>query len=162
MRSSKSLRNLVLCLVALSGVALSPALARASQEFPGAIQEAAGMPCVPDCKLCHGVSPGTEDTWPNTPLGQKLGLQAGVMPHDAASLKAAFAVVKADPANKAIVDALARGEDPKAGGDICTPSYGCGATIARKPARRSPDAAAAVAGALALFAGLLLMRRRRS
>jgi hypothetical protein len=164
MRPSKFLRPLVVALAGLGAVALSPARARASQEFPGAIQEAANMPCVPDCKLCHGVSPGTDGTWQNTYLGLSL-YSAGARRHDTAKLKAAFktfaSASSTNATNAAYVAALGRGEDPQHGGDICTPTYGCGATLAHQPTQRSPEPAAVVAASLALLTGLFLMRRRR-
>jgi hypothetical protein len=160
MRSSKPLRSVLVALVGFSAVALSPARARASQEFPGALYEAANMPCVPDCVLCHGVSPGTEETWPTKRLGLFLGTN-GAKRHEPDTLKAAFKLYQSNPANSASIAALGLGLDPQTNKDICTPSYGCGATIAHHHASRSPDTAGVVAGGLALLAGLLVMRRRR-
>lgn len=117
------------------------------------------MPCVPDCALCHGVSPGTKETWVRKTLGIRLERRA--VAADAESMKAAVLDYKADPANAASVAALARGVDPQTGQDICLPSYGCGATIAPKAARHAPDRTAAIAGILALLGGLFLVRRQR-
>jgi hypothetical protein len=86
-----------------------------------------------------------------------LGARAG----NTVALKTAYAALAADATKAPIVEALKRGEDPQVGGDICVPTYGCGATIAQKPARRLADPASTVAGALTLLAGLLVMRRRR-
>ena len=42
---------------ALSGALLATSPARASPVFPGAIQQAAHMPCAPGCLLCQRLAP---------------------------------------------------------------------------------------------------------
>lgn len=159
MSASRSIRSLWLGVASLSSMALWPAIAHAEEEFPGALQEAAEMPCAPSCLLCHTVNPGTAGTF-SKPLAQdlmktgKLNLTAGDIP----AFNEAFAVYKAANPDKAAL--LAQGVNPDTGEQLCEVTYGCGATIAPKPASNSPDKAATAAGVLALLGGVLLMRRR--
>jgi hypothetical protein len=140
-------------------VALHPGGAKASQEFPGAIQEAAGMPCTPSCTLCHGVSPGTGDTFMNKQLGKTLFMAYGfVPPNDPAALKAAYLKYSMDPVNATAVAALKDGIDPETGDPLCGPTYGCGAHVAKKAPPTDLAAPLWVIGAV--LAGGLLRRRK--
>jgi len=162
MQTFKSFRSLFLGVVAFGFVAFAPSQALASEEFPGAIQEAAGMPCVPQCALCHGVTPGTAATYSRKKLGATLfNINPGkpVLPHDVAGLKAAFAVYKMDPANATNVAALVEGKDPETGDGLCGPTYGCGAHVAKQAPPSDFSAPLWVVGAMALGA---LIRRQKS
>lgn len=144
----------------LASLAAWPTAASASPVFPGAILEAANMPCVPTCLLCHTTNPGTATSWPGNSFGlamDKAGAQAG----DEDSLKAAYATWAADANNAAGVKRLSEGQHPTTGVDVCGPTYGCGATIAAHTRARRTNPESAVAAALAVLAGLLVMRRGR-
>lgn len=149
---------------ALLALGLCPGQALASQEFPAAIEEAAGMPCTPSCTLCHGVNPGTASTFQNKLLGKALFLPAGGTPvaaNDAAALKASYATYAKDPANAANVTNLQNGIDPETGDDLCAgPTYGCGAHVAKKAPPTDFSAPLWVIGAV--VAGALLRRRTSS
>jgi hypothetical protein len=70
---------------ALLGVAaLWSTPAHASEVFPGALQEAADMQCVPVCLMCHTTNPGTVGTW-TKPLGVAM-FAAGARKGDTDSL----------------------------------------------------------------------------
>jgi hypothetical protein len=161
MQSFKTFRSLFVTLAALGVVTLAPSQARASEEFPAAIQQAAGMPCVPQCVLCHGVTPGTANTYVNKKLGATLFNVPGVgvvLPHDANKLKAAYAAYAAIPANAAAVSALKEGNDPETGDSLCGPTYGCGAHVAQKAP--PSDLSAPLWVAFAMTLGVLLRRRK--
>lgn len=146
------------------GIALSVRLsvtveARAEPEFPGAILEAADMRCVPTCLLCHTTNPGNASSWATKPFGV-LMFQNGIKKGDPSSVKTAWSKVAADTAKAELVANVRAGRDPDPPhADICGPTYGCGAHLA-KPA---PQAGSAVpywvAGALLL--GSLLRRRKQ-
>ena len=161
MQNLKSFRNLFLGGATLGVVALAPSLAHASEEFPAAIQEAAGMPCVPQCVLCHGVTPGTANTYMNKKLGATLFNVMGVgvvLPHEADHLKAAYAAYAAKPENSAAVAALKAGTDPETGDSLCGPTYGCGAHVAKKAP--PSDLSAPLWVAFAMTLGVLFRRRK--
>ncbi|HYQ18588.1 MAG TPA: hypothetical protein VEQ58_22585, partial [Polyangiaceae bacterium] len=127
--------------------------AQASQEFPGALQEAAGMTCAPSCVVCHGVDPGTAQTFRTRKLGDTLFIYNGnpVAPHDTAALKANYAAyIKSGTPEALNVQAkLAEGIDPETGIGLCGPTYGCGAHIASKaPARHDWSGVLWVLGAV--------------
>jgi hypothetical protein len=126
-------------IVALTGMLLATTSARASPVFPGAIQEAAHMPCAPGCLLCHTVSPGTASTWTKQ-LPLELFATHKIVPGNAASLEAAFAQFAADPNNAAQVTALAQGNDPQTGRSVCGPEYGCSVRFTRLPPATTPVA----------------------
>jgi hypothetical protein len=148
----------VLGLLALGTVSLLPALARASEVFPGAIQQYANMPCVPSCLLCHTTNPGNIQSWPGKPFGAFIGTH-GALPGNTASLKAAFDAFKADSTHAAMLKALEAGEDPDNGGALCGPTYGCGAHVAKKALPTNSSAPSWIVGAV--VAGALLRRRRK-
>jgi hypothetical protein len=145
--------------LALCMAACWPIAARAEQEFPGALQEAADMECVPTCLMCHTVNPGIAGTHTKL-LGaaldgtMKLNRGAG----DVDAFKAAWAEYVAKTATPDQLAQIKRGIEPGTGQDVCGPRYGCGASIARNRAGTAP---AAVAAVVSLLAGLLLARRRR-
>ena len=154
--------------VALFSLVTSVAVsASAEPEFPGAIKEAAGIPCTPTCLLCHTAIPGTLLN-----LKQPFGLTVlghGVQPGHPESMHTVVARLREDKFDtdgdhKIDVDELAidsNPSDPHPQADICGPLYGCGAHLA--PALPPPRAPVpwwvAVALALTTFG---LARRRRS
>jgi hypothetical protein len=155
---------LLLGVATSAGITLATPGARASQEFPGAIQEAAGMPCAPSCTLCHGVNPGTASTFNSKAIGKSLFMIDGILPpHDTVKFKSSYA--KWAAANPTLVVKLQQGIDPETGEGLCGPTYGCGATIAKQSQAVqsvSTDVTGAlwVLGALGIAAGRL--RRKRS
>jgi hypothetical protein len=154
-------QTLVLAIAAAGVVALVPLRAQASEEFPGAIQEAAGMPCAPSCTLCHGITPGTATTFMNKELGKTLfsiDPMHPVGPKDVAGLKAAYAKYAMIPGNALKVAALKEGKDPQTGEGLCGPTYGCGAHVAKKAPPSDFSAPLWVVGAMVL--GGLLRRRK--
>jgi hypothetical protein len=157
--------------LALTLMAARPA--SASAVFPEAVQAAVpGLPCVPQCTLCHQKNPGMAPA--SKPFAMNLKMASSVSQRDTASLtKALQALQAAGNASDADADGkgdyleLSDGEDPNSaevGAALCvtTPLYGCGASsIAKAPHNKAMDPAAAVAGALSVVVGLLLARRRR-
>lgn len=136
-----------------------PGAARASEEFPGALQEAAGMPCAPQCALCHGVTPGTATTFTAKKLPRDLITAApGAAPHNTTWLKAAYTAYAMNTANADAVAKLKEGKDPETGDALCGPTYGCGARFAKPAPQDGSTAPYWVAGALLL--GSLLRRRK--
>lgn len=133
------------------------ASAAASEVFPAAIQEAAGLPCVPSCLLCHTSNPGTILTFMGKPFGAAMAAN-GAVPQNTDSLKAAYA--KYSAANPAVAESLKNGFDPDNGGALCnTPTYGCGARIAKDEPRDDWSGLLFVAGAMGL--GAILRRSKR-
>jgi hypothetical protein len=120
-------------IVGFVGVLLATPSALASPVFPGAIQQAAHMPCAPGCLLCHTSSPGTAATWMTKKLPIALFETGLVKAGDAGSLETAFAAFAAKPENAAAVSALAQGDDPQTGMSVCGPEYGCSMRFARRP-----------------------------
>jgi MYXO-CTERM domain-containing protein len=166
MQTSRNVRSLVLGIVVVGGVALLPARATASEVFPGAIQEAANMQCVPLCTLCHTSNPGNAATWQQKMLPLALAgeadaqMKAILKPGDAASLKAAFAAYAKDPTHTANIANIQKGIDPQYGGDICGPTYGCAVHVAKEAAApRDFTGPLWIVGAV--VAGGVLRRRRR-
>jgi hypothetical protein len=147
-----------------SGLLLSSA-AHASQEFPEAIKEAAGMPCVPGCVLCHGQAVGDAGSFFNRQFTHEL-VAAGTLPapHATDTVKADYAALAmkaaTDPATAKIVMDLKSGIDPDTGDSLCGPVYGCGAShIVAKAPPSDVSLPYFIAGALML--GNLLRRRKR-
>jgi hypothetical protein len=147
--------------------------ATASEVFPQAVKDAVpGLPCVPQCTLCHQANPGMPPA--NKPFALKLKEASAVVPKNIPSLVTALQKLQtAGAASDADLDGqgdyleLSTGADPNSaevGATLCvtSPLYGCGAsTLARVPKERSADPTAAVAGVLSILLGLLVMRRRR-
>jgi hypothetical protein len=143
--------------LALCAVACWSTPGHAEQEFPGALQEAADMQCVPTCLMCHTQNPGTASTY-TKPLALALnaigGFERGA--GDVEGFKKAYAqYALAHPAEHALIQ---QGKEPGAQVDVCGPVYGCGATFARQRAGATP---AAFAGIFVLVSMLWLARRRR-
>jgi MYXO-CTERM domain-containing protein len=132
--------------------------ARASEVFPGALQEAAGMQCVPVCLMCHTTNPGNSTSWTKQ-LGVGLRLQ-GASKGDADSLKAAYRKYAADPANAAALADIKAGREPGAHVDVCGPIYGCAVYVA-KEAAAPRDFTGPLWAVGAMVAARLLRRRRK-
>lgn len=132
--------------------------ARASEVFPGALQEAAGIECVPVCLMCHTSNPGSATTWQARPLA--LALYAnGASKGDVDSLKAAYKKFEADPANAAAVADVKAGREPGTHMNVCGPVYGCSTHVAQQAAApRDFSGPLWVVGAV--VAGGLLRRRK--
>lgn len=162
MLTSNSVRRLLASITVLAGVAFAAGRAHASEEFPGALQQAAGMPCTPSCTVCHGKTPGDAGSFTARALPTALIMQ-GVTPapHDVNFLKTAYAKYAMDPANAATVTALKAGVDPQTGDSLCGPTYGCGAHVAKKTPPTDFSAPLWVVGAM-LTAGILRRRRKPS
>ena len=119
--------------------------ASAEEPFPGAIQEAANIPCQPTCLLCHTDIPGNLAN-----LRQPFGLavfRSGAQRGKPESMRTVVVTLRdnkvdTDGDGKLDVDELAVGSnpnlaDPKA--ELCGPEYGCGAQLAPQlPPARAP------------------------
>jgi MYXO-CTERM domain-containing protein len=168
MPSITSAQNFIAGLFVAGALLLTQAPAHASEEFPAALQEAAGMPCTPSCVVCHGKVPGDIGTFQVRKLSQDLIAQPGGLPPAKAAgvpvLKSNFAAYAAkaatDPNVARVVAALKDGIDPETGDSLCGPAYGCGAHVAQKapPA----DFSAPLWALGAVIAGGILRRRRRA
>lgn len=136
-------------------------LARAEEEFPGALAEAADMACVPTCLMCHEDNPGRAGTWGTKPLGRALA--GPLLPRagagDVDAFNAAWAAFAADPANAATVGLIKQGYEPGKMQDVCGPKYGCGASFARATPKGSVSSTLAAA-CFVLIASAWGARRR--
>lgn len=145
-----------LCAVLRTGPAM------ASQTFPAALQEAAGMPCTPACVVCHGKTPGDGGSFRARKLSRDLLDIKFILPNDTATLKANFATYRDNMLNAAAVAALKDGTDPETGDSLCGPIYGCAVQpVKRAPASESSGGIPWAIGAVVL-GGLLRRRRQRS
>jgi MYXO-CTERM domain-containing protein len=167
MQSRKPSRLVLSGIVAAAFVTLTPSLSRASEEFPAALQEAAGMPCTPTCTICHGKTPGDPQSFYARKLPQDL-VKAGSLPppHDTGVLKTDVAnyIAKSptDPEAARVVQALKQGTDPQTGAKLCEDPivYGCAVHAASKTPARDYTAPILALGAVLL--GGLARRRKRS
>lgn len=163
MPTPNSASGLFAGLIVAGALLLVPAPAQASEVFPAALQEAAGMPCTPSCVVCHGKVPGDIGSFTARALSRNLSAPlppAGVA--GVPTLKSNFAAYAAkaatDPEVARVVAALKDGVDPETGDSLCGPSYGCGAHVAKKAP--PTDLAAPLWFFGAVLAGGLLRRRR--
>lgn len=145
--------------------------AAASQVFPETVAAAVpGLPCTPQCTLCHAtLAGGIADKQ----FALNLKMAGAVTQRDTNSLRAALMALEAkgaasdaDKDGKGDYAELAAGDDPNsadATSSLCetAPLYGCGATIARTPLARGLDPASAVIAAFVLLGGLFTLRRTR-
>jgi hypothetical protein len=171
MQTSLSFRSLWLGVAVLGLVAVSSREAHASPVFPGALQEAADMECVPLCTMCHTVNPGTAGTW-TQPVG--IGVKGATVPGsnppipilkigDEESLKAAFKVYSTSPGvDAATLAKIKQGIEPKSGQNVCGPIYGCAIPLVAKHPARSRDYTAALWVVSAMVVGGILRRRRKT
>jgi len=141
--------------------------AHASQVFPSVVQKAYDMPCPPSCTLCHATDPGQATNF-NKPFALMSVIPAAGVPlrGDEAKLKTALAKIKADGTDTDKdgtpgATELAEGNDPNKAGEVrlCGPSYGCGAHIAKAPAKNGGIWVLAACAALLVTFGF---RRRAS
>jgi MYXO-CTERM domain-containing protein len=146
---------------------LTQATAHASEQFPAALQEAAGMPCTPSCVVCHGKVPGDAASFFARQLPKDLAAAGTLPPPGAAGvpvLKSDFAAYAAkaptDPNVARVVSALKDGVDPETGDSLCGPTYGCGAHVAKKAP--PTDFSAPLWALGAVIAGGILRRRRKT
>ena len=139
--------------------------ARASDVFPGQLQEMLGLDCTPVCTTCHLTQAGGSGTM-KEPFGTyvaSLGYPRLVA--DFAGTMAAAATHDADGDTLFDLDEISANTDPGSieNGQICADArYGCGAQIApgsRGAAPNAPDWAGLWAAAA--VAGLLIVKRRR-
>jgi len=158
MHKSNSVRCLVVLFGMLGGLVLLPTAARASEIFPPAIQQAAGLTCTPSCTLCHTTNPGNIVSWRGKPFGAYMGTH-GTLVQQIPTLLAAFNMYKADPAQAQGLMRLQEGVDPDTGDSLCGPTYGCGAHIAKKAPPSDLSSPLWVVGAMVI--GGLLRRRKR-
>lgn len=165
----------LLTLLPLALLLATPLPAAASQVFPEAVKAAVpSLECVPQCTLCHQTNPGMVPA--NKPFANNLkaaGLAANspVAPQNTASLRGALMALStatSDGDMDTITDfnELIMSQDPNdatVGAELCevVPLYGCGATIAAAPAKRTSDPTAAITAVLTAVAGVLVLRRRR-
>jgi len=170
MQISDSSRRWLVRIVIAGAALLAPRPSLASEEFPAAIQAAAGMPCTPSCTLCHGVDPGTATSFGNKKLGQTLvtypvnGTPNFVAPHNAAALTTNYNAYKTTAEGAAVDADLKQGIDPETKADLCAngPTYGCGAHVAAKAPPTDLSALAWIAGAMVVGAVARRQRARRS
>lgn len=161
-----SVRPFAFAVVAGLGL-LCAAPAAASQVFPSVVQEEYDMPCPPSCTLCHATDPGQAGNFVKPfAIMAVVPNAGGGLAGDEKKLKAALAKIKeartdTDSDGTPDFEELAEGNDPNKPGDsrLCGPAYGCGAHIAKAPAKNGEAwVLAACAAALVTFG----FRRRRS
>ncbi len=145
-------------------------LASASDSYPGALQEALDMSCPPPCTVCHADSSGGLGTVYVEDGGRAFGeamMEIGLLEaKKPGMLREALelleqAGVDSDGDGVTDVAALRAGLDPNAGGSVCGPTYGCGASVAPRRPSSSPDALALGAAACVALT-LLRLRKRRA
>ncbi|HVY47173.1 MAG TPA: hypothetical protein VHB21_14900, partial [Minicystis sp.] len=120
------------CLAALAVLAAAP-LARATPDFPAAIQSDLMLSYTPNCSLCHanGVTNASTVT---TPFGKSM-LAAGLHAGDEASLQNALNTLQTDMTDSdgdgtPDIQELQNDTDPNGAGTASSIAYGCGAEIA--------------------------------
>jgi hypothetical protein len=145
-------------------VAIAPAVALATPEFPADIQSDLMLDYTPPCTICHVGVPGP--TTATTPFATAMQAR-GLAPYDDSSLATALQKMESDKVDSdgngvPDIEQLEAGDDPSTGESLAdsgpTTVYGCGAQLA--VGATSWQGAAALGTALAL--GLGLGRRRRA
>ena len=140
----------------------------AEPDFPAAIQRAASIPCPPPCTLCHTVTPGTAVT-ATKPFALTVIQSGKLVSLHAGSLQAVVLALRenkldTDGDGQLDVDELALGSDPSdanPSAELCGPTYGCGARVAKVAPRGVDGMACGFAAALTLIL-FSRMRRERS
>lgn len=151
--------------VVLTAAFYAPAV-RASETYPGVLQEQVPMPCVPKCTLCHTDDPGILLNF-GAPFGQNLKESYGLILQNDDSLINAIEQARADGLDtdldgKPDIEELQLGTDPNGSEeDICdVPRYGCGARI--EPESPVDEVSAWFPIAVSVALGGLLLRRARA
>ncbi|HKY37478.1 MAG TPA: hypothetical protein VJN18_16160 [Polyangiaceae bacterium] len=154
-------------LLTAGAVTLAAAPSRASTTYPQVVADTLGMPCVPQCIICHATNVGGITTitrafgiaLKNT-LNQTGGFQDDLLRMNLVKMRDMG--INSDPDPMTDVQELAEGLDPNVpGGEVCTgPKYGCGATVAPRADQRANDRWSAASALLTVLAGLWLLRRR--
>ncbi len=149
-----------------AAVSFVAASAQASDTFPSVVKDEYDMLCVPTCTLCHTTNPGQSGTAMRGQLFGQLVWNNGALPKLDDRLKTALAAIKekgtdSDGDMTSDFDELNEGYDPNKPGDarLCGPNYGCGAHIAKAPAKNGGAWVLAVTAAALVTFGF---RRRRS
>ncbi len=134
--------------------------ARATPNFPGAVQRDLGASQAPACSICHLCGTTGRGTV-NTPWGIAMRAR-GLVEFDEASLSVALVAMERDRVDSdgdgvIDVDAVRMGEDPNPGGlcdqeDDTIPKYGCVGRISPAPPPQGTSA-------WILLAALLVARR---
>lgn len=160
MSAPKPLRAFVFTAVA-GAIGLLSGSALAEPEFPGALQEAADMTCVPLCTMCHLTNPGQATNFAR-PLASAL-LQGGLVAGDPDSIKVAwdkYKTMNPDGAAK-VVRGISPGFSPADDQDVCGPVYGC-AIPSAKPVKATPDYTGVIWVVGAVAVGAVLRRRKKA
>jgi len=151
--------------------------ARATTNFPQAIQNDLSLPTAPACALCHTTGDQGGKGTVNTPFGSSMRA-LGLVEFDETSLRSALAKMQAQQVDSDgdcvdDIDELKKGTDPNVpdSGQTCDagvhlptssatiPRYGCGAHVAPTSDGPSPIALLAL-GTAALGAAMRLRRKR--
>jgi hypothetical protein len=128
----------LLALSAVVAACATPAVARATPNFPGAIQSHLGGSAPPACRVCH-VDGITGLGTVNTPFGKNMRAR-GLVAEDEASLVAALDAMAKEGVDSSggrgtpDVEILREGLDPNRANPYdapAPPTYGCGAQVAR-------------------------------
>lgn len=152
--------------VVCSGMLLALAgSASARPEYPGYLQEAVGMPCVPSCVLCHTDPAGGAERR-NIHYAPFWALaKAYEAAKDKSSVDAsAFLQGDSDGDRKSDFDELKAGESPILPwpAPACVPEYGCNVRATPTQAESGVAARVWLLGTVALIALARLQRRRAS
>jgi len=147
-------------------VLLAASPARATPNFPPAIQQHLGLAAPPPCRTCHVTGEQGGKGTVNTLFGAKMRSR-GLVEFDEASLRTALDALRAegsdvDQDGVSDIQELIAGTDPNnpPGGDSETPSYGCGARVSAT--RTLPDAPVLWATSVLAIAAIWIRRRGRA
>lgn len=140
--------------------------AYASDSFPAALADAAGMICTPTCRACHAVDPGVVSTAYSQPFGGKL-YNSGIAIGNPESVATAYEAIGAesDSDGDGETDYMELAADPPTdpndpnlnsanpGNGLCSVEvlYGCGAHVASAPAEHSLGWLWAILSGLGIF-----------
>jgi len=145
---------------------LTTGQARATSNFPAAIQTDLALASPPACSLCHTTGNAGGRGTVNTPFGISMRAD-GLVAYDTTSLKTALDAMAAagtdsDGDCTPDITDLKNGQDPNVPhtGKVCgtpvtqgdVPLYGCGAHVARGSADSSLPTLSTLTAFLALFA----------
>jgi hypothetical protein len=157
--------------VGLAPTVLVAPIAQAEQTFPSVVQSSFDMLCAPRCTLCHATDPGqgtnyTARAFTLSVIRAYQSKYPGKLPTNDDEMKVALTLLKdgkVDTDGDQVLDdvELNQGNDPNKPGQerLCGPNYGCGAHVAKAPAKNGEAwVLAACAAVVATFG----FRRRRS